>query len=68
MTDEKPSYVGVRRVPIVDRTGDEPKEVGWAHVDEDGRVVDQDITDPETIMKLQEKALASYSIPDTFKG
>lgn len=67
---EKGAFVGVRRVPIVDRTGDEPKEVGWAHVDEDGNVIDQDITDPETIMKMLPKALSLYGqeIPDTFKA
>lgn len=54
MSEETSSeYVGVRRVPIVDRSGDEPREVGWAHVTEDGTVVDSDITDPEMINKLR---------------
>lgn len=51
--------VGVKRVPIVDRSSGEPREVGWAHVTEDGTVIDQDITDPEMIMKLQERVLSS---------
>lgn len=61
--NKSPDYVGVRRVPIVEWSGGKRKEVGWAHVTEDGKVIDQDITDPDTIMRLHSKVGdASFSI------
>jgi hypothetical protein len=48
----------------MDRSGDEPREVGWAEMDEEDNVLDTDITDPATIAKYKEKVLSSYAFAD----
>jgi hypothetical protein len=52
-----------KRVPLIDRTGEEVREIGWAEVDEDtGAVGDMVITDEPA--KLKFAAGASFSIAD----
>jgi len=58
------AFTGVRRVPVVDRSSGEPKEIGWANVDDDGNVIDSDVTDPEAISKLRDKVMAAYGFAD----
>jgi len=52
-----------KRVPLIDRTEEEPREIGWAEVDEvTGVVGDMVITDESA--KLKFSAGASFSIAE----